>query len=122
MYLLSCSKCGRGISAISSQCIHCGQKISFWIEVKHTIELNRLYQAFLAIMIIFVLGTAWYFGKYTGYRWPLFLVFILCAPLVPWILQLAYKNADQIHSKDKQIHSNGVQKEDCSDLSKIWEG
>ncbi len=90
---LHCSHCGQKLSAIDKECAHCGKKISFWRDVKASIEHNRWYQALLAVFVVFLLGCSWYVRANTGLRWPLFATVIACAPLVPWLLQLAYKNA-----------------------------
>ncbi len=95
-----CAHCGEKLSAVDKFCAHCGKKISFWGELKATVERNRWYQVLLAIFVVFLLGCAWYVRARTGLRWPLFATVIACAPLVPWILQLAYKSAAPIHKGD----------------------
>ncbi len=98
---LLCSHCGQKMSAAHTVCNHCGKKISFWRDVKASVEQNRWYQALLVVFVVFLLGCAWYIRANTGLRWPLFAIVILCAPLVPWLLQLAYKSASPLNTGDK---------------------
>ncbi len=134
MSLLQCSHCGKDISATHKDCPHCGVKISFWGEVKCAIERSRLRQVGLALLVLFVLGTSWFIGKNTGYRWPLYMFFILCAPVVPWLLQLAYKSAAPIVEEEKasdvaeheQSESHMIEEYDengeIDPAKKIWRG
>ncbi len=131
MSLLQCSQCGKDISATHKECPHCGVKVSFWREVKNAIEKNRMRQVALAIFVVFLLGTTWYLRMSMGYRWPMYLVVIACAPLVPWILQLAYKNAAPVEentSERKNTSDNARHGEkshadqDVPDDQKIWRG
>ncbi len=128
MSLLQCSHCGKDISATHKQCPHCNVKISFWREVKKTIEQNRLRQVALALLVVFLLGTSWYLGKNTGYRWPLYVVVILCAPVVPWLLQLAYKSAAPLENDTQKDGSQGAAMQDehnpdaTAEEQKIWRG
>ncbi len=124
MSLLQCSQCEKDISATHKICPHCGSKISFILELKSTIEKSRLRQIAVAIFVFFMLGTAWYLGKSTGYRWPLYVVVIACAPLVPWLLQLAYKSAAPVEEAEslEPTSSSHNQAQDTSEEQKIWRG
>ncbi len=93
MSKLTCAHCAQDISATHKTCPHCSMKISFWGAVKASIEHNRLYQALFALALVFIVGCGWYIRAHTGMRWTLFAVVIVCAPFVPWLLKIAYKNA-----------------------------
>ncbi len=130
MSLLQCSQCGKDISATHKMCPHCGVKISFWREVKNAVEKNRMRQVFLAIFMVFLLATTWYIRMNTGLRWPMYTVVILCMPIVPWLLQLAYKSAAPVEEDAEERASTRVTKarggkaraEQELDEQKIWRG
>ncbi len=133
MSLLQCSQCQKDISATHKHCPHCGVKISFWGEVKNNIEKSRLRQVGVVLVMFFLLGTTWFVGKNTGHRWPLYMLVILCAPVVPWLLQLAYKNAAPVtegaeDSPNNTIKNapndarNGIAQDPDDPSQKIWRG
>ena len=93
MSLLSCSHCGKPISATHKQCPHCGRTVSMLGDIVHQIESNKLWLAAVVILAILLLGIGWYVRMDSGSKWPLYIIIVLVAPVVPWLLQLAYKNA-----------------------------
>ncbi len=93
MSFLECSKCQKNISFKDTTCPHCSHTIVLWREIKISIEKSRLRLALLAVLAIFLLAAAWIIRTNTGAKWPLYAIVLLLAPLVPWILQLAYKSA-----------------------------
>ncbi len=102
MSQLHCSHCGQNISATHKICPHCKSKVSFWGSLKASIEQSRMRQAIFALALVFILGCGWYIRAHTGMRWTLFAMVIVCAPFVPWLLKLAYKNAAPPDSDDEQ--------------------
>ena len=93
MSLLHCSHCAQPISATHKICPHCGRKVSFFSDIKAQVEHNRLWQAALVIVGVSLMGAGWFWRMDSGDRWPLYIILVAVAPLVPWLLKLAYKNA-----------------------------
>ena len=101
MSLLHCSHCRQPISATHKICPHCGRSISFLADLKAQVESNRLWQMLLVIFAVLLLGVGWFIRMDSGARWPLYVILVLVAPLVPWVLQLAYKSASPLKEEDK---------------------
>lgn len=99
--LLHCGYCGKPISATYKVCPHCGRKISLLMDIMSQIEHNKLYLAGVTVLAILLLGVGWFLRMDSGVRWPLYLIILLVAPVVPWLLQLAYKAAAPLE-KDKE--------------------
>ena len=93
MSLLRCPHCREAISATHKHCPHCGHSISLLGELKAQVERNRLWQVLMVVAIVLLLGLAWFWRMDSGNRWPLYILLVLVAPLVPWLLKLAYKSA-----------------------------
>lgn len=102
MSLLRCSHCHEPISATYKQCPHCGRKISFLSDLKSQVEGNRLWQVSIVVLGLLLLGVAWFWRMDTGDRWPLYVLILVIAPLVPWLLKLAYKNAAPLASEESE--------------------
>lgn len=97
MSTLHCPHCGESVEGTPKSCPHCGQKLSLLAVAKRLVEGNRLYQAGLVLVVVFILGMGWMLRLESGSRWPLLFIVILAAPLVPWLLKLAYKAAAPTH-------------------------
>ncbi len=110
MSKLHCAHCGQHISATHTHCPQCNAKVSFWGNVKAGVEHSRAQQALLALILVFILGCAWYIRAHTGLRWPLFAIVFACAPFVPWLLKLAYKNAGANESAQSEQDSKNEHK------------
>ncbi len=130
MSLLQCWHCGRDMSATHKACPYCGRKISFWRDtkkfieqsspssLKNSIEQSRLRQAFLAVVVLFLLGTTWYLRMSSGVRWPLYATVVASAPIMVWLLQLAYKNAIPEEESETEKAKDAEESPD----QKIWRG
>lgn len=102
MGLLQCPKCGRDVSATESRCSFCGTKMSFFNEIKFQIEHSRVQMALLVVVALFALGGAWFWRMDGGSPWPLYIVIVLVAPLVPWVLKTAYVYAAPVDENTEQ--------------------
>lgn len=114
MPLLQCPRCGRDISAMDKRCPACGTRISFWADVRHQIEHNRLYLAGVIVIAVLLLGVGWFLRMDSGVKWPLYAIIILLAPLVPWLLKLVYQAAaptPDASSSEEGRTSAGVREE-----------
>lgn len=98
---LKCYRCAKDIAAEHKICPHCKAKINVLHKILHKIENNRLYLIILVLISVSLLGIAWYLRMETGYKWIIYVVIIMLAPLVPWILKIAYKIADPINEDEK---------------------
>ncbi len=78
---------------MDKRCPACGTRISFWADVRHQIEHNRLYLAGVVVIAVLLLGVGWFLRMDSGVKWPLYAIIILLAPLVPWLLKLVYQAA-----------------------------
>ncbi len=95
-----CPQCASIFSIKQKICPQCGQKVSTLQTLKEFVEKSRLRLAFFTIFLLLFVGLGWFVRAQTGSRWPLFMVFILLAPLVPWILKQAYNYAANDENKD----------------------
>lgn len=102
MGLLHCPKCGREMSATELRCPVCGIKMSFFNEVKCQIERSPLQLVLVVLVGMFALGAAWFWRMDGGSPWPLYIVIVLLAPLVPWVLKRAYSFAAPVDEKIEQ--------------------
>ncbi len=93
MLYRQCQKCDALFALRHLTCPQCGHKILSLQSIKQYIEKSCLRLAMLCIALILFVGLGWFVRMETGSRWPLFIVFFLVAPLVPWILKLAYGHA-----------------------------
>lgn len=107
MSLLHCSHCRQPISATHKECPHCGRKISVFSDLKSQVENNRLWQALLVVVVLLLLGLGWFWRMDGGSRWPLYILLVLVAPLVPWLLKLAYKNAAPLEEGEEDGEQQG---------------
>lgn len=101
MGLLHCPKCGQDLSATEKRCPACNTKISFFNELKFQIERSRLQLVLVVIVALLALGAAWFWRMDGGSKWPLYIVIVLVAPLVPWVLKTAYSIAAPISDTDQ---------------------
>lgn len=101
MGLLHCPKCKHDISATEKQCPACGTKITLLNELKFQIEHSRIQLVTLVIAALLALGAAWFWRMDGGSKWPLYVVIVLVAPLVPWVLKTAYSIAAPIDTTNK---------------------
>ncbi len=85
-----CPQCAIILPIREKICPECGQKVPTWRAVRNFVETSRLGLALLCIVLILFVGLGWFVRAQTGSRIPLFVVFLLVAPLVPWILKVAY--------------------------------
>ncbi len=88
--LLRCPSCKQAISATVKVCPHCHCKMSLWREVKFSIEQSPVRLAITITLLVLLVGCAWYVRMNSGYKWPLYVVLVGVAPLVPWLLKSAY--------------------------------
>lgn len=102
MGLLQCPKCGSDVSATDPRCPLCGTKISFFNEVKFQIEHSRIQMVAVVLVALSALGVAWFWRMDGGSKWPLYVVIVLVAPLVPWVLKTAYSFAAPVDDKNEQ--------------------
>lgn len=93
MGLLQCPKCRQDLSATEKRCPSCGTKISLFNELKYQIEHSRLQMLLVVIAALLALGAAWFWRMDGGSKWPLYIVIVVVAPLVPWVLKTAYSIA-----------------------------
>ncbi len=93
MLFKQCPQCEHFFSIRKKLCPQCGQRVTVWQFLKIFFSKTRLRLAMLTIILILIVGLGWFLRMESGSRWPLFIVFFLLAPLVPWILKLAYKHA-----------------------------
>ncbi len=106
MLYRQCSQCESLISLRYLTCPQCGHKVITMQSIKQYVEKSRLRLAMLCICLILFVGLGWFVRIETGSRWPLFIVFFLVAPLVPWILKLAYGHASIQEEQEKQKETN----------------
>ncbi len=99
MLYKQCSKCEYFTPIWRLSCQNCGKKVITIKSIRNFVEKSRLRLAILCIILILFVGLGWFVRSQTGSRWPLFLVFFMVAPLVPWILNLAYKHAHKENEK-----------------------
>ncbi len=104
MLYKQCPKCDNLMAWHKLTCPQCEHRAISLSTIKKYIENSRLRLAMLCITLILFVGLGWFVRIETGSRWPLFLVFFLVAPFVPWILKLAYghatKQEDNNHSEN----------------------
>lgn len=96
MSLLHCVHCHKPLSVTQRHCPHCGQGLSLLGEIGYQVEHSKLWLAVTVVLMVLLLGVGWFVRMDTGVRWPLYLTIILCAPLVPWLLMVAYKKASPV--------------------------
>lgn len=101
-----CRKCEKNISQSDKICPHCETKISILHKILYKIENSRLNFIILVLMAVFLLGMAWYLRMETGQKWIIYVVMIVLAPLVPWILKTAYLIAAPINSDEMSEDSD----------------
>ncbi len=101
MAILECVNCNASLSLKHKHCPTCAQRVVLWQVVKTSMEKSKFRLALLVISVLFLLGMTWIIRIKTGARWPMYGMVILAAPFVPWVLQLAYKNAAPIDEEQE---------------------
>lgn len=101
MPLLHCPRCGRDISAMDKQCPVCGTRISFRTELRYQIEHSRPALAGVIVAAVLLLGVGWFLRMDSGVKWPLYVIIIALAPLVPWLLKVVYQTAAPLPDEEK---------------------
>ncbi|MEG2171852.1 MAG: zinc ribbon domain-containing protein [Desulfovibrionaceae bacterium] len=99
MGLLQCPKCKHEMSATARCCPVCGTKMSLFNEIKFQIEHSRIQMIMVVLVALLALGVAWFWRMDSGNAWPLYVVIVLVAPLVPWVLKTAYTIAAPAEDK-----------------------
>lgn len=90
---IRCYRCGRELSILDKRCPKCGAKLGVLSEIRYQVEHSRLYLTGVCLAVVLLLGVGWYLRMDWGVRWPIYVVLVLVAPLVPWLLQLIYQAA-----------------------------
>lgn len=85
-----CYKCGAMMPLEAARCPECSARARFYGELKYRIEHSNLYLAGVVVVALLLVGAAWLVRMSTGLRWPLYVLLVALAPLVPWVLERAY--------------------------------
>ena len=107
-----CYKCSAVMPHEAVTCPRCGAKARFYGEMKYRIEHNKLYMALTVIVALLLLGLAWLIRMSTGMKWPLYVVIVALAPLVPWILEHAYMAADPVKTPEETTEQQFLHEKD----------
>ena len=99
-----CPHCGDAITGTPKTCPHCGQRLSLLAVIKRMVEGDKRYQAGLVVLVVLILGVGGFWRLDSGSRWPLLFIVALLAPLVPWLLKLAYKAAAPVPEEKNEEH------------------
>lgn len=90
---IRCYHCGEKLSVMDKKCPKCGVTVGVLSEIRYQVEHSRLYLAGVCLTVLLLLGIGWYLRLDWGVRWPIYVVLVVVAPLVPWLLKLIYQVA-----------------------------
>ncbi len=93
MSVLYCAECGQEISATNKKCPKCGARVRLWNDIRRDVEKNRIRLVAVVIGALLLVGFGWFLRMDAGYKAPLYVILVIVAPVVPWLLGLAYKSA-----------------------------